>query len=208
MIALTYAMPEEKPRCELPDSVVPVQTGIGKTLAVCRVAALLREHPLDMIVSVGFCGGLNGTPQAAMVLPTDTRQWDLFLNDLEIPLGHGYAMHAPLDLPRIELTSVPSPVRGRLVSGDRFVDATVHRNLEAVAVDMETAALAMLTAELDIPLVSVREVSDIADGPQDLTHAQFLDYIRDKGPAYSEAVEELVARGPDGIPPPRKSVRT
>lgn len=204
MIVLTYAMPEEKPRCPLPPEVIPVRTGIGKSLAVCRVAALLRDHPVDMILSVGFCGGLNGTPQAAMVMPTDTRQWDLFLNDLDIPLGHGYAMHAPLDLPRIDLAAVPHPVRGRLISGDRFVDTSVHRCTEAAAVDMETAALAMLAAELNIPLVSLREVSDIADGPQQLNHQQFMDYIRDKGPGYSEAVEEVIARGPDGIPPPRK----
>jgi adenosylhomocysteine nucleosidase len=204
MIAVTYAMPEEKPRCSLPDSAVLVRTGIGKTLAVSRVAALLRDHPIDMIVSVGFCGGLNGTPQEAMVLATDTRQWDLYLNDLDIPLGHGYAMHAPLALPRVDLDTVPSPVRGRLISGDRFVDRTVHVSPDAVAVDMETAALAMLAAELEIPLVSIREVSDIADGPQDLTHQQFLDTIRIKGPAYSEAVEEMVVRGPEGIPSPRK----
>ncbi len=203
-IALTHAMPEETPRCPLPDHCIPVVTGIGKVLAVARVARLLADGPLDMILSVGFCGGLNGTPQGALVLPDETRQWDLHLNDLDIPLGHGYAMHCPLRLPRIESGSISDPVRGRIISGDRFVDSTVHISREAVAVDMETAALALLAAELGIPFVSVREVSDVADGPQGIPHRQFMDYIRDQGPAYSEAVAELIDRGPEGIPPPEK----
>ena len=204
MIVVTHAMPEEQPRCSLPNHAMIVQTGIGKTLAISRVASLLPHHDVEMIVSVGFCGGLNGTPQESMVMATDTRQWDLYLNDLEIPLGHGYAMHAPLELPELELDTIPDPVRGTLISGDRFVDRTVHVSPDAVAVDMETAALAMLAAELHIPLVSIREVSDVADGPQKLNHQQFLDYIREKGPGYSDAVEEIILRGPQGIPPPRK----
>ncbi len=205
MIAVTYAMPEEKPRGEIPDNVLLIQTGIGKVLAVSQVAAHLRDTPIEMIVSVGFCGGLNGTPQGALVQADTTEQWDLYLNDLDIPLGHGYAMHCPLKLPEIPLASVPSPVRGTLISGDRFVDRTVHVSPHAVAVDMETAALALLARELSIPFVTVREVSDIADGPQEKTHQMFLEYIQEKGPAYSDAVRELAARGPEGIALPEQS---
>jgi len=204
MIAVTYAMPEEVPRGEMPDNVLLIQTGIGKVLAVSQVAKYLRDTPIEMIMSVGFCGGLNGTPQGALVQADHTEQWDLYLNDLDIPLGHGYAMHCPLALPEIALESVPSPVRGTLISGDRFVDRTVHVSPHAVAVDMETAALALLARELHIPFVSVREVSDIADGPQEQTHQMFLEYIQEKGPAYSDAVRELAAKGAEGIAVPEQ----
>lgn len=199
MIAVTYAMPEEVPRGHFPDSVRLIQTGIGKVLAVSQVAKHLRETSIEMIVSVGFCGGLNGTPQGAMVQADRTEQWDLYLNDLDIPLGHGYAMHCPLKLPHVSLESVPSPLKGTLISGDRFVDRTVHVSPHAVAVDMETAALALLARELQIPFVTLREVSDVADGPQEKTHQMFMDYIQQKGPAYSDAVRELAERGPEGI---------
>jgi nucleoside phosphorylase len=204
MIILTYAMPEEKPRYDLPSSCCAVLTGIGKVLAVSQVVKQIRTADVEMIISVGFCGGLNGTPQGSLIQPDRTHQWDLYLNDLDIPLGHGYAMHCPLSLSSVDLASVPNPIRGLQISGDRFVDSTVHVNKDAVGVDMETAALALLAAELEIPFVSLREVSDIADGPQGMPHQQFIDYIREKGPAYSEAVLELIERGPDGIAPPRK----
>ncbi|MDF3128741.1 hypothetical protein P0Y35_05990 [Kiritimatiellaeota bacterium B1221] len=203
MIYITYAMPEEAPRGELPANARAIQTGIGKVLAVSKLTKAMVREPAEMVISVGFCGGINGTPQGAMVMASETRQWDLYLHE-SIPLGHDYAMHCPMRLPEITLNSVPHPVRGRMITGDRFVDSTVHVNKEAVAVDMETAALALLCGELKIPMVSLREVSDIADGPQGMNHKEFMDYISEKGPGYSDAVRELAARGPGSIPPPQK----
>ena len=203
MIYVTYAMPEEAPRIDLPPEIGTIQTGIGKVLAVSNLCKAMLQKPARMVISVGFCGGLNGTAQGSMVMATETRQWDLYL-DAPIPLGHDYKMYCPMRLPEVTLKSVPHPVRGRIITGDRFVDSSVHINKEAVAVDMETAALALLCGELNIPMVSVREVSDVADGPQGMPHQQFMEYIRDKGPAYSEAVLELIDRGPEGIASPRK----
>ena len=78
MIYLTYAMPEEAPRCPLPTGCEVVLTGIGKALAMSQLAKALLRAQADMVISVGFCGGLNGTPQGAMVMPDRTLQWDLF----------------------------------------------------------------------------------------------------------------------------------
>lgn len=203
MILVTFAMPEEKPHIEWNENVLPVQTGIGKVLAVSQVAKHLHQ-PVELIISVGFCGGLNGTRQGDLVLASSARQWDLFLGDLDIPLGHGYAMHAPVSWPEISLEGIPEPRRGMIISGDRFVDRSVHIDPSAIAVDMETAALAVLACELGIPFVSLREASDVADGPQHDTHAQFMERIADRGPDYSAAVEELIARGPEGISAPEK----
>ncbi|MCC5850706.1 MAG: hypothetical protein JJU29_21675 [Verrucomicrobia bacterium] len=204
MIYVTYAMPEEAPRCALPTGCEAVVTGIGKVLAVSQLAKAVLRTRAEMVISVGFCGGLNGTPQGAMVMPDRTRQWDLFLNIPGIPLGHGYEMHCPLTLSRVDLASVPDPVRGMQISGDRFVDSSVHVNPDAVGVDMETAALALLCCELDIPFVSIREVSDVADGPQGIPHQQFMEYIREKGPAYSDAVLEVLDLGPRQFTHPAK----
>jgi len=203
MILITYAMPEEKPLVPWSDAVVPVCTGIGKVLAVSQVAKYL-PNGIDLMISTGFCGGLNGSKQGQLVMPTSTWQWDLYLNDLDIPLGHGYNMHCPLHLPKVELRSVPNPIRGELISGDRFVDATVHIDKQAIAVDMETAALALFACELTIPFVSIREVSDVADGPQAETHQQFMDRIRQKGPGYSDAILEILHRDQTDITVPTK----
>jgi adenosylhomocysteine nucleosidase len=201
---VTYAMPEEAPRCSLPPGCEAVVTGIGKVLAVSQLAKAMLREPAEMVISVGFCGGLNGTPQGAVVMAERTQQWDLSLNLPGISLGHNYAMHCPLQLPRLDLASVPDPVRGMQITGDRFVDSSVHVHPGAVGVDMETAALALLCCELEIPFVSIREVSDVADGPQGMPHQQFMDYIRETGPGYSEAVLEVAALGALQLSPPKK----
>jgi adenosylhomocysteine nucleosidase len=192
MILLSYAMPEEAPRCPIPTHCRRVLTGIGKVLAVTQIAKAICERRPELIVNVGFCGGLNGSAQGALVLPSETRQWDLDLRPLDLPLGHGYAMHCPLRLPRVDLRALPNPVCGRIISGDRFVDSSVHVDPQAVAVDMETAAIALLACEFGIPFVSVREVSDVADGPQGVPHQQFMNYVTKNGPGYSAAVAEIL----------------
>ncbi len=192
MILISYAMPEEKPRGDFPSSCRFVQTGIGKVLAIAQVAkAILEERP-TLLISTGFCGGLNGSPQGALIQASSTHQWDFYLGDLDVPIGHGYGMHCPLALGSPELGISPAPIRGSLITGDRFVDSSIHISKDAVAVDMESAALALLARELQLPFLSLREVSDVADGPQGMPHQQFMEYISEKGPSYSEPLRQLV----------------
>lgn len=194
-ILITHAMPEEKPACALPDNCRLLETGIGKVLSVVKTAQAIDQQRPDLIFSVGFCGGLNGSRQGKLILGTEARQWDFFLAIPTIPIGHGYQNHCPLPLPEndrlLEFLSDKSVVRGTVISGDRFVDRNVHIDPDAVAVDMETAALALLAREFRIPFLSLREVSDVADGDADMTHGQFMNYIQSRGPGYSPVLEKF-----------------
>ncbi len=192
---ITYAMPIEKPVCPLPSECRLLETGIGKVLSTVKAAQAIHEDRPDLIISAGFCGGLNGSPQGSLVLARETRQWDFFLNIPGIDIGHGYQNHCPLPLPEndrlLEFLSDKSVVRGTLISGDRFVNREVHIDADAVAVDMETAALALLAREFRIPFLSLREVSDVADGDAEMTHGQFMNYIQSRGPGYSPVLEKF-----------------
>jgi adenosylhomocysteine nucleosidase len=194
-ILITHAMPVEKPVCSLPSSCRVLETGIGKVLSTVKTAQAVADNRPDLIISVGFCGGLNGSSQGSLVLARETRQWDFYLAIPGIEIGHGYENHCPLSLPDnerlLDFVSDKSVVRGTLISGDRFVDRRVHIDPDAVAVDMETAALALLAREFRIPFLSLREVSDVADGESDMTHEQFMNYIQSRGPGYSSVLEKF-----------------
>lgn len=194
-ILITYAMPVEKPVCQLPASCRLLETGIGKVLSTVKTAQAVAEDRPDLIISVGFCGGLNGSAQGSLILARETRQWDFYLAIPTIAIGHGYQNHCPLPLPDndrlLDFLSDKSVVRGTLISGDRFVDREVHIDPDAVAVDMETAALALLAREFRIPFLSLREVSDVADGEQGTPHEQFMNYIQSQGPGYSPVLEKF-----------------
>jgi adenosylhomocysteine nucleosidase len=76
-------------------------------------------------------------------------------------------------------TVMPAPVpgtkrapvirEGLIVTGDAFVANPaqrdeLHRSLKAVAVEMEGAAVAQVSAQLDVPAIVIRSITDTADG--------------------------------------------
>ena len=80
---------------------------------------------------------------------------------------------------------------GLIASGDRFVSSTAEcRTLqqalpEALAVEMEGAAVAQVCADYDVPFAAIRTISDRAD---DDAHADFSRFIRDVASRYSLAM--------------------
>jgi adenosylhomocysteine nucleosidase len=81
--------------------------------------------------------------------------------------------------------------RGLVASGDRFVSSTAEcRALqqalpEALAVEMEGAAVAQVCADYGLPFAAVRTISDRAD---DDAHTDFSRFIRAVASRYSLAV--------------------
>jgi len=85
----------------------------------------------------------------------------------------------------------PQVHRGLIVSGDRFVaTAAESRALvaalpDALAVEMEGAALAQVCADFDRPFALLRTISDRAD---DSAHADFSRFIAEVASVYTRAV--------------------
>ena len=90
-----------------------------------------------------------------------------------------------LDLPNAQVH------QGLIASGDRFVSKTVEsqalqRELpDALAVEMECAAMAQVCHDYGVPLAAVRTISDRAD---DAAHMDFPKFIQSIASRYSVAV--------------------
>jgi len=90
-----------------------------------------------------------------------------------------------LDLPNAQMH------QGMIVSGDRFVSQTLEsqalqRDLpDALAVEMECAAMAQVCHDYGVPLAAVRTISDRAD---DAAHVDFPRFIQSIASRYSVAV--------------------
>ena len=87
---------------------------------------------------------------------------------------------------------------GLVISGDRFVSTTVEsaalqRELpDALAVEMECAAMAQVCHDYGVPLAAVRTISDRAD---DAAHVDFPKFIQTIASRYSVAVlDRLLAQ--------------
>ena len=126
----------------------------------------------------------------------------------DITLSDALAVAAPLalqdmraSLPQAEWLNLDltnaQVHQGLIASGDRFVSQTVEsqalqRDLpEALAVEMECAAIAQVCRDYGVPLAAVRTISDRAD---DAAHVDFPRFIQTIASRYSVAVLERLLR--------------
>ena len=144
--------------------VAIVQSGPGFEAAAKATSALISAHEPDWIFSAGFAGGLDerlGKHDILMVnrvVCHDGRQFDL---DLKVDPS--------------ALAAMAGVHLGTLVTADHLVRFPLEkRDLgqthDALAVDMETFAVAEVCRREKVPLMAVRIVSDTVDDelPADL----------------------------------------
>ncbi len=182
MLAVTFALPEEsrnflralhhrRPVATHPGwwtgrigdaAVTVVHTGMGLEAAASAAEALLVGVRPRWVISGGFAGAL------------DPR---LRLGDVVVAENFS----SPALLARLDLAAH----RGQLVSRARPAElveekATLHRETGAIAVDMETAAIAAACARAGVPLLAVRAISDPAQTPLPAPLAEWFDLARQR----------------------------
>jgi adenosylhomocysteine nucleosidase len=116
--------------------------------------------------------------------------------------GEGPALDGRLDAGLLQRFGVVHPVvhRGLVVSGDRFVSTAAEnaelraRLPEALAVEMEGAALAQVCHDMRLPFAVVRTVSDRAD---DSAHVDFPRFLREVASRYTLAIVREALRSID-----------
>lgn len=169
--------------------VVAVLSRIGKVAAATTAAVLAERFRVSAILFTGVAGGLaSGVRRGDVVVASEFLQHDMNAEPLfpryEAPLygrarfgtnealSRRLAMAAQTALREINGPNGPAVAtlhRGLIVSGDRFVaSASESRALQAalpdaLAVEMEGAALAQVSHDYGLPFAAVRTISDRAD---------------------------------------------
>lgn len=194
--------------------VVLVRSGIGKVAAATTASLLLAGFGARAVVFTGVAGGLGeGVQVGDLVLADSLLQHDMDASPLfprfEVPL-YGRSRFATdvawTDAAARAAAAVASATpgcrvhRGLIVSGDRFV-ATAAESLalraalpEALAVEMEGAAVAQVCHDFGRPVAVMRSISDRAD---EAAHGDFQRFIEERASRFSEAVVRgLLEHGP------------
>ena len=194
--------------------VVLVLSGIGKVAAAATAALLIDRLGARTLLFTGVAGGLGaGVRVGDVVVAQELLQHDLDASPLfprwEVPLtGRSRfaaepALSAALLAACDEVLAAPQPGlaalglhtprrhAGLVVSGDRFVSSAAESAAlrsalpDALAVEMEGAAMAQVCADFGCPLAVLRTVSDRAD---DNAHVDFGRFVAEIAATYSRDI--------------------
>ena len=164
--------------------VTAVITGIGTALAHAATVRLLDEVDVERVIVVGIAGAIeHQTPIGALVLPEF------------VISGADGSEHRPTPL-------LVGNAQGKLWTSDELLlDPAVHADLRAagvVALDMETAAVAKVCDEHDVPWSVVRAISDRAGDRS--VDAEIVGLSHPDGRPNFSAVARYLVRHPDALP--------
>lgn len=188
---------------------------VGKVAAAATASALIHAFGVDAMVFAGVAGGVGRDVRVGDIVVADSLlQHDIDASPLfpryEVPLLE--RAHFPAHTPLADALAAacetfvaeegpalaerfgfqaPRVHRGLIISGDRFVSsagevrALADALPEAMAVEMEGAAMAQVCYEHGVPCAIVRTISDTAD---DHATASFTNFLTDIAGAYSSGV--------------------
>lgn len=197
--------------------------GIGKVAAATTATLALDAFGAQALLFTGVAGGLGaGVRVGDVVVAHELLQHDMDASPLfprwEVPLTGRSRFAADAALAALladaadAVIAQPHPARrhfglgvarrhhGLVVSGDRFVSSAAESDAlrrvlpEALAVEMEGAAVAQVCSDFGRPFAVVRTISDRAD---DSAHVDFGRFIDEVAAEYSrDIVDAALARLP------------
>ncbi|KRK99255.1 5'-methylthioadenosine/adenosylhomocysteine nucleosidase [Companilactobacillus futsaii] len=165
------------------------QSGIGKVQAGMTATLMNDRYQPDFVVNTGSAGGIGEGLSVGDVVISDK----LAYHDVDAT-GFGYKVG---QLPQKDLyfkadpdyvkaiaaaakrTGLTSKI-GLIVSGDQFVDgkekiATIKKSFpDALASEMEGAAVAQVCVEFKTPFVVIRSMSDVGDENASVNFDEFV----------------------------------
>lgn len=162
--------------CEL----FAVVSGIGKVNAALCTADLIETFAPDFILNIGISGGLsNKLHIGGYIIGSDIVYHDVWCGE---PNAYGQIQEFPAlyhSAPELceKLSGYP---QGLICCGDKFITQTgelaaISRHFpEALAVDMESAAIAQTCYIYSKPLLCLRQISDIPGHP--FSEQQYADF--------------------------------
>lgn len=182
--------------------VIAVLSRIGKVAAATTATALIEHFGVRQIVFTGVAGGLGPSVRVGDVVVADAfLQHDLDASPIfprhEVPLyGCSRFSTDPTLTQRLAdaaRQALPGAAlhRGLIVSGDRFVSTTTEARAlraelpDALAVEMEGAAIAQVCHDYGVAYAAVRTISDRAD---DDAHGDFTQFVETVASPHSAAI--------------------
>lgn len=181
--------------------VVIARSGIGMVLASSAMTAMLNNYDISKVIFTGVAGGVGDETRVLDevigerlvmhdygMMTDEGIVWSYGNTGEEIG-DDGYFYSDP-ELVQLAYDAAVKVVgeeyafKGTIASGDQFVSSEeyvriLQDNFDALACEMEGAAVAAVCRQYDTPFVVVRALSDKADGKAAETYENFGDTAAD-----------------------------
>lgn len=133
-------------------SVTVIHTGVGRKICCQRIEVLLRREQFEYVISAGFAGALE----------KELRIGNLIVSE-------NYSSPELLRSPQLDLAD-DGIFLGKLLTVSGVIESNAEREqlaakTGAAAVDMETEFIAEACADHQLPLLSLRAISDTPSEP-------------------------------------------
>ncbi|MEM9423505.1 MAG: 5'-methylthioadenosine/adenosylhomocysteine nucleosidase [Spirochaetota bacterium] len=195
--------------------VVALPSGIGKAQAAMHTGLLLQRHEVDYIINIGSAGGLMAEGRHGDIVIADSVAY----HDVDVrtfQYRYGQLPGNPEEFPTSpHLRELAWEVAreffegrenqafiGQIVSGDSFIEyGSEHLNVirehfpDAMAAEMEAAAIAHIAFLYGCPCLIVRSISDFPLRPDGKVN--FQQYLPLAAANSAKIVEQLALRNPD-----------
>jgi adenosylhomocysteine nucleosidase len=169
--------------------IVLLESGIGKVNVAIATTLLFERFKIDLVINTGSAGGITTDAQVGDIVISE----QVVYHDVDVT-GFGYAAGQIPSMPekfssderlveQVEAVLTGVDVRyfkGQIATGDAFIHRPaqlerVRENFaDAVALEMEAAAVAHVCHLAGIPFVVVRALSDIAGKESEISFEEFL----------------------------------
>ena len=162
------------------------QCGIGKVNAALKAMQVIMEERPDAVVSTGVAGGVDGNIRVMdVVAGQETCYHDVWCGaGNEKGQVQGLPARYAADSCLLCAAERAGARKGLICTGDQFIEDSARLGVikgefpEALAVDMESAAIAQTCFLAHMPFLSLRVISD-TPGNTDCHQQQYATFWRD-----------------------------
>ena len=182
--------------------VIAMQCGIGKVNAAMGTLTLVNSFLPDFVINSGVAGGADSTVNVMDVVAGARVSYHDVWCGPESELGQVQGLPLYFEGAQRLLNLVPDRAgihKGLICSGDQFIDTldAVTRIKgdfpDALAVDMESGAIAQVCYLNKVPFLALRVISDSPGASHDNTR-QYLDFWTDAPQETFNMVKDIITR--------------
>ena len=164
-------------QCEFLDyELMIVASGVGKTNAAVYTQLLIAYFEPEAVINIGIGGSLSKKVQPLeVILGTHFVHHDVNEEQMENLFPNQVVFEADSRLIKTFSPYIEKEKHGKMVSGESFIADSISKSRitkkhQPLLVDMETSSMAHCCFINDMPFISLRSVSDLADEQSDETY--------------------------------------